>query len=65
MEIDNNFKKIIKHYLKAKDNEHNQEKYLRHLEKVIILLGQQNLTDIQINNQYIENIKKYTYTNVT
>jgi len=67
MEIDSNLKKIIRHYLKARDYENEQDKFLLHLEKVIVLLEKLNKNNIEkiIDPVYIEQIRKYTYSNIT
>jgi ankyrin repeat protein len=67
MEIDTNLKKIIKHYLKAKDYENDENKWLLHLEKIVVLLEKINKNNIEkmIDPSYIENIKNYAYSNIT
>ena len=65
MELDDDLKKIIKYYLKAKSNENDPEKYLKNLEKVVILLNRLDKSKVNINIVYLENIKNYVYNNIT
>ena len=65
MKIDKNIKRIIKYYLKAKNNIHNNKKYLKYLEK--ILLHMNKIDPQTLDNEfktYIRSIKCYTTDNL-
>jgi len=64
MELNEDFKSIIKNYLKAKKSSNNKQKFLSYLERIILLLNK----DIPItdsNREYIVSIKQYTYENIS
>ena len=69
MDLDNDLKKIIKYYLKAKNNENDTLKYVKYLERVIYLfkkIDNKNLHNFseQIDQIYLKNIKDYVYSNI-
>jgi|UniRef100_A0A6C0IUE5 ankyrin repeat protein len=64
MELNEDFKSIIRNYLKAKKNSNNKQKFLGYLEKIILLFNK-DIPITESNKEYIESIKKYTYENIS
>lgn len=63
MKLDKNFKKIIKYYLKVKENEQDTNN-INILEKIVILLSKVDENNLNFNKEYIENIKNYTFDKI-
>jgi ankyrin repeat protein len=62
MELDKDLKKIIKYYLRSKNNDSPDN--LETLSKIVILLEKVNNKEINFNNDYLINIKKYTFDRI-
>lgn len=68
MELKSEFINIIKYYLKSKKNKDNKQKFSRYLEKIIILLNQVDINSLDEKSEiylYLNNIKEFSYKNIS
>lgn len=63
MELDKDLKKVIKYYLRSKENNDSDSNLsnLALLEKIVLLISKVEKKNLDFNNDYLKNIKEYTF----
>lgn len=66
MELDKDLKKVIKYYLRSKENNdsNNVLSNLALLEKIVLLISKVEKKNLQFNESYLNNIKDYTFNKI-